>query len=202
MHHQHTIEHQLIRQAEKLVELRAFVLLAPHTRETIMAISDELNTLAEQATALAESAPDQIAALLAAKEASDDAAAEAPIKTIGDALTTIKGALAGNSTGGNSTGGNSTGGGQTTTSPVTLSPAELPDPSLGVAYSATVATTGGEVNETFTYGAGALPPGLALDATSGAITGTPTTAGTFPFTVTATGSAGSSGSQDYTATVS
>jgi hypothetical protein len=42
----------------------------------------------------------------------------------------------------------------------------------------------------FTYqvvsGSGTLPPGLTLDPDSGALNGTPTSAGTFPFTVRAT----------------
>ncbi len=43
-------------------------------------------------------------------------------------------------------------------------------------------------DDIFTYAvtAGALPTGLSLNFFTGAITGTPTTGGTYPFTVTAT----------------
>jgi LPXTG-motif cell wall-anchored protein len=62
----------------------------------------------------------------------------------------------------------------------------LPDGTAGAAYTAAVAATGRPAPALSVTG-GALPPGLTLDA-SGAITGTPTTAGTFTFTVTASSS--------------
>jgi hypothetical protein len=54
----------------------------------------------------------------------------------------------------------------------------------GTAYSQSVSATGTGI----TYGvtSGALPTGLSLNSSSGAITGTPTVANTFNFTITAT----------------
>ena len=49
---------------------------------------------------------------------------------------------------------------------------------------------GGVPGYTWTLRAGALPPGLRLTASPGRITGTPTTAGTFSFTVRVTDSRG------------
>jgi hypothetical protein len=46
--------------------------------------------------------------------------------------------------------------------------------------------------------AGAVPTNLLLNSSTGAITGTPGATGTFGFTVTATDSAGCSGSQAFT----
>ncbi len=64
--------------------------------------------------------------------------------------------------------------------------ASLPDGTIGSAYSAQLATTGGDGSPTFAVILGAIPDGLAL-ATNGAITGTPTAEGTFNFTIQARG---------------
>jgi hypothetical protein len=55
--------------------------------------------------------------------------------------------------------------------------------------------------QTLTYGATGLPTGLSISS-SGRITGTPTTAGTYSVTVTATDTTGASGSTAFTWTVS
>lgn len=65
----------------------------------------------------------------------------------------------------------------------------LPDGKVGVAYSQALAATG-TTPITWTLESGSLPAGLSLSS-SGIISGTPTTAGTFTFTVKATNSAGS-----------
>lgn len=60
----------------------------------------------------------------------------------------------------------------------------LPDGSVGTAYSQTLTTTGpteGVIEWSVT--SGALPGGLTLNAVTGAITGTPTVVGTFNFTI-------------------
>lgn len=69
---------------------------------------------------------------------------------------------------------------------LTLTPTTLPTPVAGQAYSQTMKATGGTAPYRFTVTSGALPAGLALDAASGAITGTPSATGSSTFTVTAT----------------
>ena len=68
-------------------------------------------------------------------------------------------------------------------------------------YSQTIHATGGTGSFTFALTSGSLPPGLTL-GTGGVLTGTPTTAGTYVFTVTATDKVGASGSQPYVLTIS
>jgi hypothetical protein len=69
---------------------------------------------------------------------------------------------------------------------LTLSPATLPSTSLGVPYSETITASGGTAPYTFSVSSGALPPGLALNTTTGEISGTPTTIGAFNFCIMAT----------------
>lgn len=64
-----------------------------------------------------------------------------------------------------------------------------PDGQVAVPYSYTFTATGGTAPYTYAVTAGALPDGLSL-AAGGALTGTPTVANTFAFTVTATDAAG------------
>ncbi|MGB8031508.1 MAG: Ig domain-containing protein [Terracidiphilus sp.] len=56
---------------------------------------------------------------------------------------------------------------------------------------------GGAGSLTYSVSAGALPAGLELNATTAAIAGTPTAAGTFNFTVTAADAYGESNTQSY-----
>jgi hypothetical protein len=86
----------------------------------------------------------------------------------------------------------------TTTGPVTLTvlpiPAlsltgSLPNATVNVAYSQTLAATGGVGPYTYTKTAGTLPPGITLSS-NGVISGTPTAVGASSFTVTATDSEG------------
>jgi len=80
---------------------------------------------------------------------------------------------------------------------ITVTPATLPTPVVGTAYSQGVFATGGTPPFTFTVSSGALPPGLTLNGTVGVISGTPTVAGTFSFTITATDANGCPGSRAY-----
>ena len=60
---------------------------------------------------------------------------------------------------------------------------------VGSQYADAV-TAIGTPTPTYSVTSGSLPKGLTLDATTGAITGTPTTEGTFEFTISATNSVG------------
>lgn len=69
----------------------------------------------------------------------------------------------------------------------------------GSSYSASItAASGGTAPYSYAVAAGALPNGLTLNPSTGAITGTPSAMGTFNFSITATDS--STGTGPYTAT--
>lgn len=63
-----------------------------------------------------------------------------------------------------------------------VSTPNLPRGTVGIAYSQQLAATGGTTPYSWSLAAGALPTGLGLP-TSGLLSGTPTTAGSFTFTV-------------------
>ena len=72
---------------------------------------------------------------------------------------------------------------------------------VGAAASLQITATDSASGQTLTYSATGLPPGLSISS-SGLISGTPTTAGTYSVTVTATDTTGASGSAAFTITVS
>ncbi|MHC4714965.1 MAG: Ig domain-containing protein, partial [Planctomycetota bacterium] len=69
-----------------------------------------------------------------------------------------------------------------------ITTASLADGQVGVAYSETLAATGGVTPYSWAVTVGSLPAGLSLDSGTGEISGTPTTAETANFTVEVTDS--------------
>ena len=68
--------------------------------------------------------------------------------------------------------------------PVTIvTETALPRAVTGAEYARSLAADGGVGNMNWSVSAGALPTGIALDSTSGRLTGTPTVAGDYEFTV-------------------
>lgn len=78
----------------------------------------------------------------------------------------------------NSSGGGSGSGGDS----IAISTASLPSGTVGTAYSATLQASGGTTPYSWSVSTGSLPAGLSLNASSGAISGTPTASGTSNFT--------------------
>ncbi|MCB1228158.1 MAG: putative Ig domain-containing protein, partial [Verrucomicrobiales bacterium] len=69
---------------------------------------------------------------------------------------------------------------------ITVSPASLPNGTVGTPYSASVSASGGTAPYTFAVTSGALPAGLSLNGSTGAITGTPTSTTAANFTISVT----------------
>lgn|GEM_PF-2319167 len=67
---------------------------------------------------------------------------------------------------------------------ITITSTTLPNGTVNTAYNQTLASTGGTTPISWTVDSGILPPGLSLSS-SGTISGTPTTAGIYTFTVEA-----------------
>ncbi len=82
---------------------------------------------------------------------------------------------------------------------ITIGPATLPAATIGVAYAQNLTASGGTAPYTYTK-TGTLPAGIAMSA-AGHFTGTPTEAGSFTISVTATDHNGYFARQDYTLTV-
>ncbi|WP_370723343.1 SdrD B-like domain-containing protein [Fibrella aquatica] len=66
----------------------------------------------------------------------------------------------------------------------------LPIGEVGRAYSQTITVSGGTTPYAFSVAAGTLPAGLTLNPTTGVVSGTPTTSGTFPTTIVVTDAQG------------
>lgn len=82
-------------------------------------------------------------------------------------------------------------------SPVITTPSTLPQGVVGSPYSVTFAVSGG-LSYTWTPVSGTLPGGLILEPSSGVLSGTPTAAGTFNFTLDAEGPTGNVSSKSFT----
>ena len=87
------------------------------------------------------------------------------------------------------------------TAPITLSPTSLPNGAVGTAYSQTISASGGTGGYSYSVSSGTLPAGLSLNSSSGVLSGTPTTATGYSFTITATDSSGATGSRAYSVTI-
>ncbi|MEK9135516.1 MAG: putative Ig domain-containing protein, partial [Bacteroidota bacterium] len=85
--------------------------------------------------------------------------------------------------------------------PLTITTTSLPDATVGIPYSATLAASGGTPSYTWTTTLGFLPGGLLLDSATGVISGTPTTAETQSFTVKVTDSLTATDTQPLSITV-
>jgi uncharacterized repeat protein (TIGR03806 family) len=88
-----------------------------------------------------------------------------------------------------------------TFSALSISPASLPATTVGASYNQTLTASGGTTPYTWSVLSGSLPNNLTLNTSSGVITGTPSTAGTFNFTVQAADSASRTGQKTYSIVV-
>ena len=85
---------------------------------------------------------------------------------------------------------------------ITVNPPTLPNSFIGTNYSQTFTQTGGTGALTWSVSAGALPNGLSLNASTGALSGTLTTVGSFIFTIRITDANNCQGTRQYTVIVS
>lgn len=84
---------------------------------------------------------------------------------------------------------------------VTITTGSLPGGTVGVSYSATVEAAGGTAPYVFTVQSGSVPAGLTLSS-AGVLSGTPTTAATYNFTVLVTDDVSATDTQVYEVTIS
>lgn len=73
---------------------------------------------------------------------------------------------------------------------------------LGIAYSETISAQGGVSPYVFSVTTGALPSGTSLNPSTGIISGTPTLAGTYNFTIKVTDANVATGTQGFQIIVS
>jgi hypothetical protein len=85
--------------------------------------------------------------------------------------------------------------------PPSVSTATLNAGIVNTAYSATLAAAGGVTPETWSISTGTLPNGLLLNASTGAITGTPTASGTSIITAKVTDADGLTATKGFTITI-
>ncbi len=88
--------------------------------------------------------------------------------------------------------------------PLSITTVSLGTGVVGQIFNTTIKVTGGTASYTFSISSGALPAGLSLAASTGVISGTPSTAGSSTFTVKVTDSSSpvQTANQSYTVVVS
>lgn len=80
--------------------------------------------------------------------------------------------------------------------PLAIMTTSLPAAAVNTPYSAAISATGGR--PPYSFSAAPLPPGLALNPTTGALTGSPASAGAYTFTVTVVDAAGGAAMRNLT----
>jgi hypothetical protein len=80
---------------------------------------------------------------------------------------------------------------------ITVNPATLPNAVAGTPYAQLITASGGTGPYGYAVSSGVLPPGLTLNPVTGALTGTPTSFGTYSFTITGTDANACPGSRAY-----
>jgi len=85
----------------------------------------------------------------------------------------------------------------TTAGPLNINTTSLPDAEVGEPYNQEIVITGGAYGYTFTLAAGTLPAGLDLDANDGTISGIPTAAGSYTFSIGVEDAEGSYAEREY-----
>jgi len=89
-----------------------------------------------------------------------------------------------------------------TAAPLSITTTSLPGGTVNSAYNQTLSATGGVTPYTWSISSGSLPAGLSLVASTGAITGTPSTSGTANFTARVADNASSTATQALSIVVS
>ena len=142
-------------------------------------------TVNASAIALLTGLKSELDTAIKASQNGDDTALPALSDKLGASTTALAAAIAANTP-------------ATTGATITLSPSELLKGLEGDAnFNQSITAAGGQGPYAYSIPTGALPAGLSLNSTTGAITGTPTEAGTASFTVQAMDANGAVGTASY-----
>lgn len=106
--------------------------------------------------------------------------------------------FAGNTTAAQVTTSTSGGGGA---GALAISTQSVPNGTVNQSYTASITASGGYTPYSWSLASGNLPAGLTLNSSTGAITGIPTSAGTFSFTVKVTDASGQSATKSLSLTI-